>query len=434
MTLERSGRVIVYPNEIPSSGDVLRSNMYRMVDVSELAATVLGVGLNYPVQVRDLACTQTSPPSLQVAVGTGVLYAQQVYDATDYGTIPADTTDVLYKQAVSFGGTLLTCPVPVNVGDSVIHLVEAIFQTVDANPTSRPYFNSANPPQPLFQTQSDTRQDIVNIVLKPGIASVSPSPPAPDAGYVGLYYIHVTHGQTTILNSDITKVPNAPFITESLPMKLSQTSADARYVKQSDLQEGAYYSANDTGSVNAIVVTPSPAYSAYLPYSRITVKVANTNTGAVTLNISGLGAIAVKKHTDSGLAALTGNELIAGSIYTFIYDGTQFQLMNPEFPQADTGSGYIILAGGLIMQWGSYLLTAPGTPTGLAIISYPIPFPNNVFTITTSYGEDADPTFLELTTQAKPIDNSTFKFAIGTCGTAINITQDIPLQWIALGN
>lgn len=79
----------------------------------------------------------------------------------------------------------------------------------------------------------------------------------------------------------------------------------------------------DGGAVNAYTLTPAnplPAYSA-----RLTALFAPTvtNTGAVTLNISTLGAKAVL--TVAG-AALVGGDLTAGRIYSVIYDGTQFKL------------------------------------------------------------------------------------------------------------
>lgn len=74
----------------------------------------------------------------------------------------------------------------------------------------------------------------------------------------------------------------------------------------------------------------------------------NTNSGAVTINVSGLG---VRNVTKNGVTPLVAGDLVAGSQAELIYDGAQFQLLNPTtivFPnqpgrligiQVLTGSG-----------------------------------------------------------------------------------------------
>jgi hypothetical protein len=53
-----------------------------------------------------------------------------------------------------------------------------------------------------------------------------------------------------------------------------------------------------------------------------------TNTGAATLNVDQLGAVAVKKW--DGTTALTAGDVVAGELYPVWYDGTVFRLMfNP---------------------------------------------------------------------------------------------------------
>jgi hypothetical protein len=51
----------------------------------------------------------------------------------------------------------------------------------------------------------------------------------------------------------------------------------------------------------------------------------NTNTGASTININGLGAIALKKN--GGVDALQNGDIIAGSMYDLQYDGSNFQIV-----------------------------------------------------------------------------------------------------------
>ena len=71
------------------------------------------------------------------------------------------------------------------------------------------------------------------------------------------------------------------------------------------------------------VVTPTlTAYTAGQVFSFV---VAATNTGAVTLNISSLGATAV---TRTGAVALAAGDLVTGQVAIVEYDGTRFQLIN----------------------------------------------------------------------------------------------------------
>lgn len=55
--------------------------------------------------------------------------------------------------------------------------------------------------------------------------------------------------------------------------------------------------------------------------------VGNTNTGAATLSINGLGAKALTKGT-SGTTALSAGDLVVGKMYLAAYDGTRFQILN----------------------------------------------------------------------------------------------------------
>jgi hypothetical protein len=48
-----------------------------------------------------------------------------------------------------------------------------------------------------------------------------------------------------------------------------------------------------------------------------------TNTGASTINISGLGA---KSLTKGGATALASGDLLIDAVYKIVYDGTQFQV------------------------------------------------------------------------------------------------------------
>ena len=83
----------------------------------------------------------------------------------------------------------------------------------------------------------------------------------------------------------------------------------------------------DTGSANAIVATYSPAITSGQQVAGLTieVKLANTITGACTINVNGLGA---KNIVTGDIANPPNGVYVAGEVLLLIYDGTQYQIAN----------------------------------------------------------------------------------------------------------
>lgn len=81
----------------------------------------------------------------------------------------------------------------------------------------------------------------------------------------------------------------------------------------------------DGGVANAYTLTPAQALPAY-GNKMIAVFVPTTyNTAASTLNISGLGAKAIKRIDGTDVIA---NDLVTGSVYSAAYNGTEFRLLS----------------------------------------------------------------------------------------------------------
>jgi len=81
----------------------------------------------------------------------------------------------------------------------------------------------------------------------------------------------------------------------------------------------------DTGTADAMVITPSPAYTAYAAGQHFLVKkAASNNTGAATLKVSALTPIAVKDHFGNDL---TAGDLQGSEAHHVVYNGTNFVLM-----------------------------------------------------------------------------------------------------------
>jgi hypothetical protein len=81
------------------------------------------------------------------------------------------------------------------------------------------------------------------------------------------------------------------------------------------------------GTANAPTLTVAPAITAYSPGMVFNFTNGAANTGATTIAISGLAA---KNVTKCGTTALVANDLTVAATAVILYDGTEFQLLNPQ--------------------------------------------------------------------------------------------------------
>lgn len=88
---------------------------------------------------------------------------------------------------------------------------------------------------------------------------------------------------------------------------------------------------------NTITGVVTPALTAYTAGNTFRFQPVANNTGAVTININGLGARTITKN---GGSALEADDLVAGSTVQITFDGTVFDLMS------GTGGGAV--GGGVI--------------------------------------------------------------------------------------
>jgi len=109
-----------------------------------------------------------------------------------------------------------------------------------------------------------------------------------------------------------------------------------RAMTQKDLQIGAVVYGADAGSNDTYVITLPVAPTAYVAGMVVHFKANTVNTGAATLNVNSLGAIAIVKGLSTTLA---DGDIAAGMFCTVIYDGTNFVLQNPtNSPKSSNGS------------------------------------------------------------------------------------------------
>ena len=85
--------------------------------------------------------------------------------------------------------------------------------------------------------------------------------------------------------------------------------------------------AADTASNDTYVITLATVPTAYTTGQQIYFKATTANTGACTLNVNGLGAKSLKSLHDQDPA---DNYIEASSIVHAVYDGTVFQILNPD--------------------------------------------------------------------------------------------------------
>jgi hypothetical protein len=82
--------------------------------------------------------------------------------------------------------------------------------------------------------------------------------------------------------------------------------------------------ASSSAGSDAYAITVTPACGSYAVGDIFRFKADVANTGACTLNVSGLGAISIKKDLDKDPDT---NDIQAGQIITVAYDGTNFQIL-----------------------------------------------------------------------------------------------------------
>lgn len=133
----------------------------------------------------------------------------------------------------------------------------------------------------------------------------------------------------------------AQYLDDDFAYVLAQTAASVLLVQQ-QIQSGSLtWCGTAGGTPNAFTlttptptgVTASTAYAAGQTWQFIAV---GTSTGAVTVNVDGLGAVPVLKRTSAGLVPLASGDIVIGLYHSITYDGTEFVI---DFIFSAGGSG-----------------------------------------------------------------------------------------------
>jgi hypothetical protein len=128
---------------------------------------------------------------------------------------------------------------------------------------------------------------------------------------------------------------------------------------------------------NAYTITPTPAIAAYGSHQFFVLQIDRANTGAATINVNGLGAIALQKLNRSSVPeALAAGDLQPGMSIPAWYDGTRFTLMLPGKAITATGSNgrYWRHPDGTLLCWGNIALSYFSTIAVAYTWTFPLAF------------------------------------------------------------
>jgi microcystin-dependent protein len=225
------------------------------------------------------------------------------------------------------------------------------------------------------------------------------------------------------------------------------------FVNPSTLPDKTGYGyAADAGSTDTYAITLAPVPTAYTAGMRLRFKANTRNTGACTINVNTLGAKAIKKDVSLDLA---DGDIEAGGIYELVYDGTNFQMINPKgsvptgsmfmWGTASAPTGYLLCDGTAVSRTTYATLfavigTAFGTGDGSTTFNLPDfrgrgPMGKNAGTFSALGATGGEETHT-LTTSEMPAhthtepgsdagaSNNTTRFALGANGGNVtNITS-----------
>jgi len=279
-----------------------------MTAIAKVCAAMLGTS----VTVNGLPCTPTTPASMTVQIGAGELYQLQALEATNCGTLPADTSHQILKQGIRLDTfTTGTFAAPVTSGQSINYLIEAQYQDSDISldpttgnsPVVLQFYNAENPGTPWSgpnnsgSTSNTFRDGTIAYQIKAGVAATTGSQvtPTPDAGWTGLWVITVPFGATSLTSSNIAQYTGAPV----LPSGMLQS------ILTSNLTYGI-----DGGTANVVQATFPIPVTSLTDGMNVWVKVKTANTGATTFTPNP-GVISAAPVVGSAHAALQGGELAA---------------------------------------------------------------------------------------------------------------------------
>ncbi len=417
-------------------------------------------------------------PGLEVSVGAGRIYAVAPIDATPYSSLPANA-NLIVKQGLNFTAVLLNCPAPTS--GSVNYLIEATYADADTSLTTLPYYNASNPSQayagPLNngQAQATVRQGQVALKAKAGVPAASGSQvtPGADAGYIGLYAVTVSAGQSQIVAANIVPIttsillpgPYLPLTGGTLSGQLNIAGADLHVYRAGGTTGAIFFNAaanvylyydgvnfdfSAPGSVGLTfngTVLASTANVAAAQAAAISTSESYTNTvvaGLATTASVTAGVAAAEAYTNavaaplataaSVTAGVTAAEAYAASVantaatnaeaYAVAQDVTNLAAAKTYANGTSSlaANGWTMLPNGLILQWGQMAGQATNSP----VVTMSRSFPTVCYSVTV--------TTISPTVGNASITNVAALPAAGALSFTLNTsTKSSGASWFAIG-
>jgi hypothetical protein len=116
---------------------------------------------------------------------------------------------------------------------------------------------------------------------------------------------------------------------------IEDTHVEQFIIPIQNLENGQPWYGEDTGAANAFEVDLDPAPTAYVAGMLVHFRAANTNSGAATLDINGLGT---KELTKEDGASLIAGDVLADQMVSAIYNGVEFQMISPAMNPSVTAA------------------------------------------------------------------------------------------------
>lgn len=336
-------KTIIAPMEQMRDFDYVQGAHDVLVSVAGLCSDITS-GLPYTV-VGGMVASQNTAPSLSIVVSPGRIYQFAPSDAVASGSIPQDLS-VIVQQGYNAGQTLTLTP-PAS-GQSQWNVVQAQFSQQDAVRTNDPnggvvpFYNAANPTQPTLSSINTVRKGVCVLQVITGAAATTGSeiPPTPTNGWVPLYMVDLTGGQTQITTSQIIKCgpsvgtgvpsnyPAAPFLAGFLASHHSGTQGQAPKI-------------NLTSEVQGI-----------LPYANMS-SVRTLLNAALTLYVNG----STGADTNAGTSPTAAFKTVQAAVNA-VYRSYDF---NGNACTVSVANGSYVISGAA----GITALSLQGTPVGL---------------------------------------------------------------------
>lgn len=117
---------------------------------------------------------------------------------------------------------------------------------------------------------------------------------------------------------------------------ISQIGTPLSAANLNAIADECIYKLDDTSTSTTTYTANLEGLGAYYKGFTILFNPKNSNTGASTLNVQGIGAIPIMKTDNGGnIVALEQGDLIKNKYSTFVFDGTEFLMNNPSAQLAE---------------------------------------------------------------------------------------------------